>query len=94
MNAYYDAVKKEDWATAQAQLSPNFRAQVTPQQIQKSFQDQAAKDGKIVSLNITNTNIKGNTATVDATLKRERSEGSVSADLVKVDNEWKIDQFN
>ena len=92
-NAYYDAVKVNDWQRAHDLLSPNLGGSITPTELGEAFTQAATEDGQIVKVTIFNTQVSNDQATLVATIERERDKGEITANLLKIGEQWKIDEF-
>lgn len=90
---YYDAVRAGDYATAHAQLTPGFAAEITPDDLRDLFTAAEAEDGPITGVSIQSTRIEGDRAAVDATIQRERAGNLVTVQVLQSGDTWLIDDF-
>lgn len=90
---YYDAARAGDYATARAQLTQGFAAEMTPDDLREVFAASEAQDGPIVDVTFGDVRIEDNFATVETIVLRERAGGTLFVELAKNGDVWLIDNF-
>ena len=82
-----------DWQRAHDLLSPNLGGSITPTELGEAFTQAATEDGQIVKVTISKTQVSNDQAAIVATVERERDESEITANLLKIGDQWKIDEF-
>ena len=98
-NAYYQAIKNQDYNKAYSYWDTSRAAAVDGQQItEQAFATIAQLDdrtqGKVTSYSQTNLSTSGDTATVTMSVTRSGSPYTVQLQMSKIGNDWKITRVN
>ncbi len=98
-NAYYQAIKNQDYAKAYTYLDTSRVSVVNGQQVtQQAFtalaQLEDRTQGTVTNFSQTNINVNNDTATVTMSVTRNGSPYTVQLEMNKVGNDWKITRAN
>ncbi len=89
---FMQSLKAGDYATAYAQLSPALQKKIgTAQDLRQMVESGQAKPSK---WSFDTRNIENDEGHLEGSVSMQGGEGTVTLDLVKTGNDWKINAFN
>jgi hypothetical protein len=89
---FMQSLKAGDYATAYAQLHPALQQKIgTPQDLKKMVESGKAQPSK---WNFTTRNMENDQGHLEGSVTMQGAEGTVTLDLTKLGDEWKITSFN
>lgn len=83
---YFKAISAHDWAKASGYDS----ASTAPADLEQSWTQTEAQNGRLQSSSVTNTSINNNEATVEGTLQFANSAKTFTLNLIKDGDNWKL----